>query len=943
MNNYGRTKFDNLLHFLRKHIAHTDTFTHTSIYDPAGKYNIPDSKLTEFYNLYSATLNEGVQLHFTEKPNLESSPLRCDLDFRFKQESLKRQYKMDDIQMIMKAYMGEIEQWTTLHSETGETSVTQRICCMLEKTSPTFKDNKDEHKKERIVKDGVHIIFPFLVSDAYLQEMVRKEVCDKIDISHLNMICSNEDVFDSHVIFRNNWQLYGSRKPNKEQYKLTHMFEVYEDKCVPIDIPSFLEANGGEDQLVHLMKVHRPENERVQIKEDKKDEFLTRQKSMSEYQSITKKLHPVCVIAEQEADSETLDTVTKLVRVLSTERADDYKKWIELGWCLYNIHNVDDRLLDVWIQFSKQCPKYVDSAEESCTNVWNNAINGGIKLATLYFWAKSDNPKKYHSIMRKLYSEELSKVSAQLNEFDIAKLMYQLYNKAFVCVSVKEKVWYRFNGTRWVRSEQGIDLKKLISTEMYDYITKNYSSQLQQQNHSDSSVDSDDDIDIEREQTRREEENKKTKKFIQSCQRLKKTSMKSNIMSECTEQFYNYSMDFYEKLDSNINLIGFENGVYELDTGLFRPGRPDDYLTLNTKIDYEEFHWEHELVLDVLDFFRKIYTHHEIREYVLTMISTFLSGSVREEKFPIWTGTGANGKSKLVELIMGTMGEYCANIPITLLTRKRADAGNANPHMAQTRGKRMLVLQEPSENEKFNVGLMKELSGGDKIVVRQLYDKPIEFKPQFHMIMICNEMPKLPADDEAVWRRVRVTQHRSKFKDKPNPNNPLEFEKDRDISIKMQDWFKPFMWVLLQYFKRYQTEGLSEPEKVLEYTRQYQQDQDQISEFIKETFSRTSDPNDKVYAYDAYDEYKIYFSGNQVKLKQKNPFIKIIKKVFGEFTITSQVPSKQGWKGYKIITKYERMMMNSEETDADENELEDSTTNGQPKQHIQEHHMRQQI
>jgi phage/plasmid-associated DNA primase len=43
------------------------------------------------------------------------------------------------------------------------------------------------------------------------------------------------------------------------------------------------------------------------------------------------------------------------------------------------------------------------------------------------------------------------------------------------------------------------------------------------------------------------------------------------------------------------------------------------------------------------------------------------------------------------------------------------------------------VLQEP-ESERLNVGVMKELSGGD-IICRALYSDPIEFRPQFSMVM----------------------------------------------------------------------------------------------------------------------------------------------------------------------------------------------------------------
>ena len=63
-------------------------------------------------------------------------------------------------------------------------------------------------------------------------------------------------------------------------------------------------------------------------------------------------------------------------------------------------------------------------------------------------------------------------------------------------------------------------------------------------------------------------------------------------------------------------------------------------------------------------------------------------------------------KSKLVELITLTLGEYACNLPVALLTQKRKASGAASPEMARTRGKRFCVMQEPDVNETLNVGEM---------------------------------------------------------------------------------------------------------------------------------------------------------------------------------------------------------------------------------------------
>ena len=39
-----------------------------------------------------------------------------------------------------------------------------------------------------------------------------------------------------------------------------------------------------------------------------------------------------------------------------------------------------------------------------------------------------------------------------------------------------------------------------------------------------------------------------------------------------------------EKFDSDLNLLGFEDGIYDLKENVFREGRPEDYITMSTKV-----------------------------------------------------------------------------------------------------------------------------------------------------------------------------------------------------------------------------------------------------------------------------------------------------------------------------------------------------------------------
>ena len=80
---------------------------------------------------------------------------------------------------------------------------------------------------------------------------------------------------------------------------------------------------------------------------------------------------------------------------------------------------------------------------------------------------------------------------------------------------------------------------------------------------------------------------------------------------------------------------------------------------------------------------------------------------------------------------------------------------------------------------------MKELTGGDTIEARGLFKELIEFKPQFKLVLTCNDLPEMPSDDEGTWRRVRAVEFPSKFTEHPDPNIPYQFPIDTELITKV--------------------------------------------------------------------------------------------------------------------------------------------------------------
>jgi len=222
----------------------------------------------------------------------------------------------------------------------------------------------------------------------------------------------------------------------------------------------------------------------------------------------------------------------------------------------------------------------------------------------------------------------------------------------------------------------------------------------------------------------------------------------------------------------------------------------------------------------------------------------------------------SNGKSTTIDLVHNTLGAYSGVLPVTVLTRKRGAAGNANPELADKKGKRFLVIQEPEHDDTVYVGQMKELvAGNDTVYARALYGNPFTYKPMFKIILICNKLPHIPSNDGGTWRRLRVTPWESIFCDKPKAKN--EFKKDGELTEKMKTWGAPFAWLLLnEYYPRYSKEGLCEPDKVSKYTQQYQKDSDVYLEFLDDYVVETGCFDDSERIQFFFELFKKWYSAN---------------------------------------------------------------------------------
>jgi P4 family phage/plasmid primase-like protien len=850
-----------------------------------GSYYIPPENMDTFYTNYVKALNEGKKPTYLETPNrdLDYGVVKVDFDFRYPGDNgLKRMYSKDMIKSIATVYQDNIKKYFQCSDE-------DLTCFVTERTKPYKLEKEDK------IRDGFHLFFNIGLPYSF-QHVLRNIVIDNIierglieSVGTLNPV---QDVVDKSVVETGNWFIYGSRKSNLEPYMLTmeidhtgEELDVSRWKLIDL-VKTFGIRKSISKQKYINAELEQEIKERAPIKV--KTNCLTKQKKIA----LEKQISGSMTLPEN------CEHIKSLVNILSNERRDSYKSWFEVGACLYNI---DARLLQVWIDFSKTSIKYEEGV---CQKFWCNFEEKNLGIASLNYWAKLDNPQEFEKIRRNSIRYKLEQSIRTPSHFDIALVVHDMYKHQFVCVSPKFKSWYRFNGNHWEPSELGMCVRSVLSREVaseYLRYANECNQKIMQLNANDVDSESGNDNIVKA----LEEKVKSANKIASS---LKTTTFKDNVVKEACELFLDSS--FMEKLDNNLFLIGVQNGVIDLNKREFREGRPDDYVSKKCKINYIPCDMDDPEFCDKLkiveDFFKKILPIENVRKYLLNRLASCLEGT-NDQQFPILSGTGGNGKTILLEFMQEIFGEYACSISSTVFTQKSGSSSAASPEIARIRGVRLISAEETEEGSTINVAKMKEYTGGSKITPRKLFGDIEEFKPQAHWFLVCNNIPKITSDDGGTWRRILIVEFPSSFVDDPSDSiydgNPYVFKKDETIGQQLYECREVFFSYLFHhYYVEFKKNGNREPPaEVKMATNSYRQENDLFFQYIKERIIKN--PLSVLKISEVYGDFKYWFkeSGIDAKIPSNKEFKTYFEKKFGPHG--NHAARTAGWKGIAILPR----------------------------------------
>ena len=404
------------------------------------------------------------------------------------------------------------------------------------------------------------------------------------------------------------------------------------------------------------------------------------------------------------------------------------------------------------------------------------------------------------------------------SEMGMANLFGVLYNKeARYCA--EHKSWFTYHEGAWRKDEGAI----LVSEKIKDFVRLMilYCGEI-----------TDDDT------------RKAYTKFVNS---MGDRRMRDRILKDATGELRITAAQF----DANPYLINCLNGTYDLSDFTFREPRWDDYLTMQTNFrhtvsrDIRCERWE-KFIDEVTE------SNHDKADFLQRALGYSMLGMSNEECMFILHGkTTRNGKSTLLNTIEYMLGDYSKVVPVGMICKgdRQKDAEAASPTLAGLKGKRFVTMSESNEYGKMDEEKIKQLTGGEEISARALYQSAITYKPQFTLWLSCNDLPLVTDKSLFASERIKVIEFNRHF----SPQEQDTHLKDELTTIEAMSGI--FMWLVRGYI-RYKKHGLAMSEELTQVVRNYERDNDLVLQFLESRCVQSEEANIK--AKDLYNAYKLW-------------------------------------------------------------------------------------
>lgn len=269
-------------------------------------------------------------------------------------------------------------------------------------------------------------------------------------------------------------------------------------------------------------------------------------------------------------------------------------------------------------------------------------------------------------------------------------------------------------------------------------------------------------------------------------------------------------------LDRDPHLLNTPGGTVDLRTGKMRAHSRADLITKLCRATPNATPGAWQAYLD------KVLPELDIQAYLRRLAGYSAIAGATEKAIIFLVGEADTGKSKAVAAIAHALGDYSQTVQVSTFTDR---GGNTEYALASLHGARFVGASEFEERARANVSLIKQLTGGDRMVGRHPYGRPFSFSPACTVWISTNHFPHL-ADDSAAWRRVQAVPF----------NHPIpRAEQDTGIADKLAAASAEVLaWVVQGAVEYRQAGGFATPAAAGMVAQELREQQDPVALFIRE-------------------------------------------------------------------------------------------------------------
>ena len=829
--------------------------------------------------------------HFNQKPP-EIKPLIVDIDLSrqmpYDYEFTKKETIVNDkmISELSKSYN------TILEKIYGDTFTNDKKNSLAFISVRPKKDYIVSKKGIKSIKDGMHIVFPNVVCNKKVQNVIRNEVLkiafeEGTELFEFRSV--RDKVIDKQIIDSAFWCLYGQnyckigkngKREWKPKYTLTHI-TISDGIILPKTHELYKQSNGFYLKLLNIRG--RKNNNKLKI--------------------IYKPKTPDIKYEKPSFNNDMSDKDVKfwknILEKLNPDRYGEYDLWMKTGLKISSAFKQSEKMYDVWTELC-------DKSEEQhnwhnhghYSDIWKKA-DGRWTEETIMNLLRNDNIEEYKKIINNNVQMAIKNSKERFTDACVAKINAKILgdDHAVSYESNPKGNLYIFKKSRhiWVLMNNDIFLHKALQDIVLDVWKEALKAQIKARAEWQAS-------NIE-ENIKTSKKNKKQETpfddSIEDIRRICREIQTTNKIPNYT-RFLKMRLSllrdkFEEKLNSNPNLFACANGILDFSDGIFtfRDGRQEDFISIASPLEWTPYNKDDEMTKEMHKFFEDIYVDKDIRDFIMSLFAMCLSINDWDNRMFFMLGEGSNGKTQIFNIIKLIFGynQYYANVASEIFTQK-AKRGAPTPEVMLMKYKRIISVNEidDAEDVVLNGKAVLQFSGGADIAgCRRLNENSdhSHFRLQGWIFFQTNEIPKCSGDGKNYRRRLRIIPHKTTFmyKDDEEYDKDNKYHKfiDTSLSLKIPIYAEKLFSYMVHIYKnkfmgkKQDLKNLNEPKAVKEATNSYFAEINKMSMFLKANLVQKTDS--KISMAEIYNKYVNWMReyNTDEKCISKSRFIKNMK------------------------------------------------------------------